>query len=194
MCFDLVVLILTTVKLVFPGGRRSALMKMLFRDGLIYFVIAYVLSRPGGDTEQATDGRSFSFVANLIATVFMLLNLNAIMSVIFNIPAAIASTVRLLSDSYGPRLTQGVQPDTVDRRLPCGSQALQMDQHRSRAVVRPTLPRLGIPVTHMHAALADLTTLLAAWPSPLTWVRSSQTKAFPRCRCRQRRPMVCTSR
>lgn len=35
-----------------------------------------------------------SFVANLLATVFMLMNLNAIMSVIFNVPAAVASTVR----------------------------------------------------------------------------------------------------
>ncbi|KAF7794913.1 hypothetical protein EIP86_006056 [Pleurotus ostreatoroseus] len=73
MCFDLVVLILTTVKLLMPGGRRSQLMNMLFKDGLIYFLIA--------------------FVANLLATVFMLMNLNAIMSVIFNVPAAVASTI-----------------------------------------------------------------------------------------------------
>ncbi|KAJ3556814.1 hypothetical protein NM688_g1815 [Phlebia brevispora] len=73
MCFDLVVLILTTIKLLMPGGRRSQLMSMLFKDGLIYFLIA--------------------FIANLIATVFMVLNLNAIMSVIFNVPAAVASTI-----------------------------------------------------------------------------------------------------
>ena len=42
MCFDLVVLVLTTVKLLMPGGRRSQLMNMLFKDGLIYFLIAYV--------------------------------------------------------------------------------------------------------------------------------------------------------
>ena len=36
-----------------------------------------------------------SFVANLLATVFMLMNLNAIMSVIFNVPAAVASTVSI---------------------------------------------------------------------------------------------------
>ena len=34
-----------------------------------------------------------SFLANLLATVFMLLNLNQIMSVIFNVPAAVFSTV-----------------------------------------------------------------------------------------------------
>ena len=37
---------------------------------------------------------NLSFLANLIATIFMVLNLNAVMSVIFNVPAAIASTVR----------------------------------------------------------------------------------------------------
>lgn len=35
---------------------------------------------------------SFRFAANLLATVFMVLNLNSIMNVIFNVPAAIAST------------------------------------------------------------------------------------------------------
>ena len=42
MCFDLVVLILTAVKLTVSNGHRSQLMTMLFRDGLIYFMIAYV--------------------------------------------------------------------------------------------------------------------------------------------------------
>ena len=37
-----------------------------------------------------------SFFSNLLAVVFILLNLNAIMSVIFNVPAAIFSTVRRL--------------------------------------------------------------------------------------------------
>ncbi|KAI0806186.1 hypothetical protein BC629DRAFT_1437664 [Irpex lacteus] len=73
MCFDLIILILTSVKLRKPGAQRSQLMNMLFKDGLIYFFIA--------------------FIANLIATVFMVLNLNAIMSVVFNVPAAIASTI-----------------------------------------------------------------------------------------------------
>jgi hypothetical protein len=34
------------------------------------------------------------FVSNTIATTFMLLNLNPVMSVMFNVPAAVASTVR----------------------------------------------------------------------------------------------------
>ncbi|OCH85027.1 hypothetical protein OBBRIDRAFT_740612 [Obba rivulosa] len=74
MCFDALIFLLSAWKLSFKrAGGRSQLMKMLFKDGLIYFLVA--------------------FGANLIATIFMLLNLNSIMSVIFNVPAAIASTI-----------------------------------------------------------------------------------------------------
>lgn len=54
MCFDLVVLVLTTVKLLMPGGRRSQLMNMLFKDGLIYFLIACV--PPSSSHGTSTDG------------------------------------------------------------------------------------------------------------------------------------------
>ncbi|KAF8903940.1 hypothetical protein CPB84DRAFT_1677629 [Gymnopilus junonius] len=99
MVFDLIVLTLTAFKLVYPASGRSRLVELIFKDGLIYFTIA--------------------FLANLIATVFMLINLNAVMSVIANVPAAIASTivagriVRRLSNftSQGPEMfpstTQG---------------------------------------------------------------------------------------
>lgn len=76
MIFDLIVLLLNTYKL---SGVRSGMLgtsrlaKMIFTDGLIYFILA--------------------FVANLLATVFMVLNLNQIMSVIFNVPAAVCSTI-----------------------------------------------------------------------------------------------------
>ncbi|KAF9528713.1 hypothetical protein CPB83DRAFT_929504 [Crepidotus variabilis] len=81
MCFDLTVLLLNTYKLLginaSENARRvlgqSRLTKLVFADGLIFFMIA--------------------FLANLIATVFMLLNLNQIMTVIFNVPAAVFSTI-----------------------------------------------------------------------------------------------------
>lgn len=85
MSFDFVVMVLTASKL-FSTTGRSRLVGLIFNDGLIYFVIA--------------------FVANTIATTFMLLNLNPIMSVIVNVPAATASTivacraVRRLSDFH----------------------------------------------------------------------------------------------
>ncbi|CDO70547.1 hypothetical protein BN946_scf184579.g3 [Trametes cinnabarina] len=74
MCFDLIILLLSMYKLVIGvKGGRSQLMTLLFKDGLVYFVIA--------------------FLSNLLATVFIELNLNPIMSVIFNVPAAIFSTI-----------------------------------------------------------------------------------------------------
>ncbi|EGO03678.1 hypothetical protein SERLA73DRAFT_175253 [Serpula lacrymans var. lacrymans S7.3] len=73
MTFDFTVLCLTGWKLAFPSNGRSKLITLIFGDGLIYFIIA--------------------FLANLLATIFMLLNLNAVMSIIANVPAAIASTI-----------------------------------------------------------------------------------------------------
>ncbi|KAI5828285.1 hypothetical protein K523DRAFT_307518 [Schizophyllum commune Tattone D] len=73
MAFDFTVLSLTAWKLIFPAGGRSRLVSLIFNDGLIYFLVA--------------------FIANLIATTFMLLNLNPVMSIIANVPAAIASTI-----------------------------------------------------------------------------------------------------
>ncbi|KAI6029629.1 hypothetical protein PISMIDRAFT_95634 [Pisolithus microcarpus 441] len=73
MAFDFLVLCLAGWKLAYPAGGRSKLVKLIFGDGLIYFVIA--------------------FLSNLIATTFMLLNLNAVMSIIANVPAAIACTI-----------------------------------------------------------------------------------------------------
>ncbi|KAJ4490136.1 hypothetical protein J3R30DRAFT_3419355 [Lentinula aciculospora] len=78
MVFDLLVFLLNAYKLVPRKGNLSPmggsrLRRLLFGDGLVYFFIA--------------------FLSNLLATVFMLLNLNSIMTVIFNIPAAISSTI-----------------------------------------------------------------------------------------------------
>jgi len=73
MIFDFTVLCLTAYKLLFPAGGKSRLVSLIFNDGLIYFVIA--------------------FLSNLLATIFMLLNLNPVMSIIANVPAAIASTI-----------------------------------------------------------------------------------------------------
>lgn len=55
MSFDLIVLTLTAVGLVLSPGR-SSLWQLLFRQGIVYFFVA--------------------FVSNLIAATFLLLNLN----------------------------------------------------------------------------------------------------------------------
>jgi small-conductance mechanosensitive channel len=101
MCFDFVVMCLSAYKLAWAPVRKGAngghtrLIRMLFSDGLIYFFIAYVFSF----VLQLPETHPFysRFVSDLIATTFMVLNLNAIMSVIFNVPAAIASTVSRVS-------------------------------------------------------------------------------------------------
>jgi hypothetical protein len=103
MVFDFVVLCLTAFKLLSPRTGRSQLVKLIFQDGLIYFLIA--------------------FLANLLATIFMLLNLNAVMSIIANVPAAIASSivacrvVRRLNQfsSQGPQIfpSSGTQNSTL---------------------------------------------------------------------------------
>ncbi|KAH7912384.1 hypothetical protein BJ138DRAFT_1125298 [Hygrophoropsis aurantiaca] len=78
MCFDLIVMCLSAYKLAWAPRRtgatgQSTLVRMIFADGLIYFFIA--------------------FLANLLATTFMVMSLNAVMGIIFNVPAAIASTI-----------------------------------------------------------------------------------------------------
>ncbi|KIY68492.1 hypothetical protein CYLTODRAFT_323152, partial [Cylindrobasidium torrendii FP15055 ss-10] len=79
MSFDFIVLILMAWKLVLssrhglPRTSRPALMTLVFSDGLFYFVVA--------------------FLSSLVATILVLLNLNAVMSVIASAPAATASTI-----------------------------------------------------------------------------------------------------
>ncbi|KIY68495.1 hypothetical protein CYLTODRAFT_453465 [Cylindrobasidium torrendii FP15055 ss-10] len=80
MSFDFIVLVLMVWRLGIstPGSlgfktNRLTLTTLIFSDGLIYFVV--------------------SFLGNLIATTFILLNLNAVMSIIATVPAAIASSI-----------------------------------------------------------------------------------------------------
>jgi hypothetical protein len=49
---------------------------------------------------------SSSFLANLVATIFMFLNLNSIMTIIFNVPAAMASTVSYMNLFLPPDVDQ----------------------------------------------------------------------------------------
>ncbi|KAH7928831.1 hypothetical protein BV22DRAFT_170973 [Leucogyrophana mollusca] len=79
MCFDFTVFCLAAYKLAWAPRRagfakfQSRLVKMLFGDGLAYFFIA--------------------FLANLLATTFMLLDLNPAITSIFGVPAAIFPTI-----------------------------------------------------------------------------------------------------
>ncbi|KAH8096700.1 hypothetical protein BXZ70DRAFT_896101 [Cristinia sonorae] len=72
MCFDFIVLCLSAFKLC-HRREGSQIVQLLFKDGLIYFVVA--------------------FVSNMVATTFMLLDLNPVMTSVANAPAAVASTI-----------------------------------------------------------------------------------------------------
>ncbi|CAE6449931.1 unnamed protein product [Rhizoctonia solani] len=74
MAFDLSVLVVSTAGLLRSGGwQGSDLWKLLFRDGIVYFLVA--------------------FVGNAVAAVFTILHLNAAMDIMFTVPAAVFSTI-----------------------------------------------------------------------------------------------------
>ncbi|THV07406.1 hypothetical protein K435DRAFT_848348 [Dendrothele bispora CBS 962.96] len=73
MIFDFIVMCLTGIKLGFGTRQKSELVKMLYLDGLMYFLIA--------------------FTANLVAVVFSVLNLNPVMSIIADVPATVIATI-----------------------------------------------------------------------------------------------------
>jgi hypothetical protein len=68
----------------------------LFTDGLLYFIVA--------------------FISNTVATTFMVLNLNPVMSVMFNVPAAIASTI--VASRCVRRLSMWTNPNSAQYSHP----------------------------------------------------------------------------
>ncbi|KAG8747301.1 hypothetical protein FRC10_001480 [Ceratobasidium sp. 414] len=74
MAFDLLVLVLSVTGLMRAGhGRGSGLWKLLFRDGIAYFTVA--------------------FVGNFIAAIFAILHLNPAMDIMFTVPSATFSAI-----------------------------------------------------------------------------------------------------
>ncbi|KAG0706933.1 hypothetical protein DFH29DRAFT_95401 [Suillus ampliporus] len=144
MCFDFVVMCLSAYKLAWTptlsgtNGAPTRLVRMLFSDGLIYFFIA--------------------FVSNLIATTMMVLNLNAIMSVIFNVPAAIASTI--VASRVVRRLTnfQPSGPEMISLpRNNSGTAFMNTNAGLSNGVAAPNTTGIHVEMdTFTHAADIDL--------------------------------------
>lgn len=94
MCFDAVVTALTVYRLVFNARSQSSIVKRIWRDGVFYFIVA--------------------LLCNILATVLILLQLNAVMSVIMDVPSAVASTIvacravrRLINFTSGPEVYSG---------------------------------------------------------------------------------------
>ncbi|THV03452.1 hypothetical protein K435DRAFT_651152 [Dendrothele bispora CBS 962.96] len=77
MVFDFIIMILTGVRIRFGrGDYRSELVRLLYMDGIMYFAVA--------------------FVVNLIAVIFIVLDLNPSMAVISEVPATTAATASFL--------------------------------------------------------------------------------------------------
>ncbi|KAG8932921.1 hypothetical protein FRC02_000348 [Tulasnella sp. 418] len=72
MTYDFIVLLVSSTGLV-KTSNRSDLWGLLFKDGIVYFAVA--------------------FIANVIPTTFLLLNLNPAMNIITTVPACVATTV-----------------------------------------------------------------------------------------------------
>lgn len=73
ICIDSIVFLLSAWKLAMPKHKRSQLVDLMFKDGLGYFLLASV--------------------ANIPAAVFISLALNPVMNIMFNVPAALMSTI-----------------------------------------------------------------------------------------------------
>ena len=110
MCFDFIILLLNTYKLIgitsSPSRNlmgRGRLTHMIFTDGLIFFILACVcISLEITDERRCHSSQHSSFLSNFVATVFLLLNLNQVMGVIFDVPAAVISTVSTSLSKYVP--------------------------------------------------------------------------------------------
>ncbi|KAJ3487335.1 hypothetical protein NLI96_g3609 [Meripilus lineatus] len=91
---DLVVLMLAAYKLVIQSRsyHRSRLMKLLFQDGFIYFIIV-----SGSQTHVFSivthKTRSNRFVVNVPTAVIAYLQLNPILYVLFGLPAATLTVI-----------------------------------------------------------------------------------------------------
>ncbi|TCD71963.1 hypothetical protein EIP91_000095 [Steccherinum ochraceum] len=110
MSLDFIVLFLAASKLLNKRGS-SQIVRLLFKDGMVYFLIA--------------------FLANLLVTVFMMLNLNPVMNIMFNPTAGAIDTivscrvVRRLQNysTNGPELYSGSNShkDPIPPRVPTSS-------------------------------------------------------------------------
>jgi len=94
MFFDFVVLVMTVIGLTrLPG--RSTIWNIIFRDGAIYFLVA--------------------FGSNSLPAIFVLLNLNPSMNIMFSVPAATASAMVACRSFISLSTYQNSEPYVHDR-------------------------------------------------------------------------------
>jgi len=113
MSLDLIVLLLTVIGLAM-SQNRSSLWQLLFRQGIIYFFVA--------------------FIANLLPAIFLVLNLNPIMNLVFSVPAAVASSIVACRSFVS--LTNFRQKVYVHRALPHSSTSVGTGESSRRKVIQ----------------------------------------------------------
>ena len=86
------------------------------------------------------------FISNLIATTFMVMNLNAIMSVIFNVPAAVSSTI-VASRAVRRLYDFGRKPTEVFANEDLPPTNRKVNRRRSSSVASGDKDRLRIEVS-----------------------------------------------
>ncbi|KAJ3981861.1 hypothetical protein F5890DRAFT_1533003 [Lentinula detonsa] len=142
MGFDLVILVYTYIALVTKHTARTDLWKLLFHDGLVYFLV--------------------TFTANCIPAVFNVLNLNTPMNVVATTPAAAVSSIascravmRLLDYTSGDvyvHSTSGVAQSS-------GNNATRQGPPRASAVVpKFATTRPEVLVTTEHITMSEFVT------------------------------------
>lgn len=97
MVLDFIVLLLSAWKLLLPRTYSSRLVNVLFRDGLAFFMVAYVSCSELSVSELIFSLRVYRFLGNLLVVVFELLDLNPVMNAMFNTPSVVISTVSFRS-------------------------------------------------------------------------------------------------
>jgi len=113
MSLDLIVLVLTVIGLAI-SQNRSSLWQLLFRQGIIYFFVA--------------------FIANLLPAIFLVLNLNPIMNTVFSVPAAVASSIVACRSFVS--LTNFRQKVYVHRAPPHSSTSVGTGESSRRKVIQ----------------------------------------------------------
>ncbi|KAJ3778361.1 hypothetical protein FB446DRAFT_833755 [Lentinula raphanica] len=133
MGFDFVILVYTYVALVTKHTARTDLWKLLFHDGLVYFLV--------------------TFTANCIPAVFNVLNLNTPMNVVATTPAAaVRAVMRLLDYTSGDVYVHSMSGAAQSS----GNNPTRQVQPRVSAVVpKFATARAEVMVTTEHITMSE---------------------------------------
>jgi len=147
MAFDLVVLLLTVVALS-RQGSRSGLWVMLFRDGLVYFLVAGA--------------------CNCIPAILNVLNLNIEMDVIATVPAATISSIAACRAVI--RLQDYANADSYVHTSSVVGNDVRLTRYvvSTRKPSRYTMTRPEIHVTTDHIITQDISPTTAVTGTPYT--------------------------